>query len=534
MTDAPRPQLGKIRLHFVPQYVRLHVQELRLHAWCVPSHTMRMPALGSDLAMHAGWVLTCVATGMEASAHMAEDTKRPARTVPLAMFWSVAATYGMGWVSICVLLAVRASRTRCTWLVCLLAHPQTMHLDGSDPELQPSIALIANSIPRKYTTLILVLVLLSFLFQNIAQLLATSRFIWALARESALPFSKFFRRLSSKTRQPTVAIWATWAISFPALLLIAVNVSIIATTLLEGAGITCTSSYVAPLLFYLACWGDDVLRGDGRAKWTLRGASKFLAIPPALFLLVFITMMCLPTGYPVTPRAPRSLVAFTRGHSTDSHRVRLVLSAVNMSYASVMLVGVLLVSTLAWVLYGNGAFCQRALPGKSIAMLTRLARLCRPLRGPDQDDHALDDRRRSGPSVLLFARHEEAHLAQEAFGRCCRRRSGAHALFGQRRRLGLARRGYDDERAARCERARVGDERRRGESRVDVREQRGRRGAERRAPRCWGADDGRGGGRHDRGADDGDGERVERVDGGGRRGQRRGRRRRRGGGQRGG
>ncbi|GAA5995300.1 uncharacterized protein JCM10292_005088 [Rhodotorula paludigena] len=258
-----------------------------------------------------GWVLTCVATGMEASAHMAEDTKRPARTVPLAMFWSVAATYGMGWVSICVLLA-------------------TMHLDGSDPDLQPSIALIANSIPRKYTTLILVLVLLSFLFQNIAQLLATSRFIWALSRESALPFSKFFRRLSSKTRQPTVAIWATWAISFPALLLIAVNVSIIATTLLEGAGITCTSSYVAPLLFYLACWGDDVLRGDGRAKWTLRGASKFLAIPPALFLLVFITMMCLPTGYPVTP--------------------------LNMSYASVMLVGVLLVSTLAWVLYGNGHY----------------------------------------------------------------------------------------------------------------------------------------------------------------------------------
>jgi len=61
----------------------------------------------------AGWVLTCVATGMEASAHMAEDTKRPSRTVPLAMFWSVAATYIMGWVSICVLLAVRRlSRSR--------------------------------------------------------------------------------------------------------------------------------------------------------------------------------------------------------------------------------------------------------------------------------------------------------------------------------------------------------------------------------------------------------------------------------------
>ena len=45
-----------------------------------------------------GWVLTCVASGMEAAAHIAEDTKSPARTVPLSMFWSVAATYIMGWI----------------------------------------------------------------------------------------------------------------------------------------------------------------------------------------------------------------------------------------------------------------------------------------------------------------------------------------------------------------------------------------------------------------------------------------------------
>ncbi|KPV71547.1 uncharacterized protein RHOBADRAFT_56584 [Rhodotorula graminis WP1] len=257
-----------------------------------------------------GWVLTCVATGMEASAHMAEDTKRPSRTVPLAMFWSVAATYIMGWVSICVLLA-------------------TMRLDGLDPDLQPSIALLANSIPRRYTTLILVLVLFSFLFQNVAQLLATSRYIWALARESALPFSTFFRRLSEKNRTPTAAIWVVWAIAFPALLLVAINVSIIATTLLEGAGITCAASYVAPLLFYLAC-PAGVLNGDGRAKWTLRGASKVLAAPAAVFLLTFIVMMSLPTGYPVT--------------------------ALNASYASAILLGVLLLSSLAWVVYGNARY----------------------------------------------------------------------------------------------------------------------------------------------------------------------------------
>lgn len=46
----------------------------------------------------AGWVLTCVATGLEACSHMAEDTKNPARTVPLAMFWSTATSYVLGWI----------------------------------------------------------------------------------------------------------------------------------------------------------------------------------------------------------------------------------------------------------------------------------------------------------------------------------------------------------------------------------------------------------------------------------------------------
>ncbi|GAA6044220.1 hypothetical protein JCM8097_002269 [Rhodosporidiobolus ruineniae] len=257
-----------------------------------------------------GWVLTCVATGMEAAAHMAEDTKKPSRTVPLAMFWSTALSYLLGWVSICVLLA-------------------TMNRDGIDPDLQPSIALIANTIPKGYTLLVLILVLISFLFQTVAQLLATSRFVFALARESAVPFSKFFHRLSGKNRQPTAAIWFTIAIVVPSVLLLAIDNSIISTTLLEGAGITATASYVAPILLYLFC-PKDVLRNSGREQWTLRGASKIVAVPVSLFLLTFIITMCLPTGYPIT--------------------------SLNMSYASVVLVGVLLLASVTWVIYGNSHY----------------------------------------------------------------------------------------------------------------------------------------------------------------------------------
>lgn len=241
---------------------------------------------------------------------MAEDTKRPSRTVPLAMFWSVLATYLMGWVSICVLLAVSCSTvlgSSCA-NANLVPAAQTMNTDGLDSSLQPSIALIANSIPRGYTTAILIFVLFGLLFQTVAQLMATSRFIWALSRESALPFSNFFRRLSKKHRTPIPAIIGTWAVVMPALCLIAVNVSILATTMLEGAGITGATSYFLPLVLYLVC-PKDVLRGDGRAQWTLRGMSQVLTVPAAVFLGTVIICMCLPTQYPLTTCTSHFLLA---------------------------------------------------------------------------------------------------------------------------------------------------------------------------------------------------------------------------------
>lgn len=45
-----------------------------------------------------GWVLTSVATGAEACAHLSEETKRPTRNVPMAIFWSTAVSYIFGWI----------------------------------------------------------------------------------------------------------------------------------------------------------------------------------------------------------------------------------------------------------------------------------------------------------------------------------------------------------------------------------------------------------------------------------------------------
>ncbi len=223
------------------------------------------------------------------------------------MFWSTALSYIMGWVSICVLVA-------------------TTNTMGINSDLQPSVGLLINSLPRPYVTLILVLVLCCLGLQNVAQLLATSRFIFALARESALPFSGFFRRLSTSQRQPLNAIWATVAVVTPGLLLLRISPSVVGTIILEGAAWTVSFAYAVPVALYLACPADALL-GDGRAKWSLRKWSKPLGACAVFFFSVFLVVLCFPTQAPVTP--------------------------LTASYASVIGAGTLLFSSVAWLFYGN-------------------------------------------------------------------------------------------------------------------------------------------------------------------------------------
>lgn len=44
------------------------------------------------------WIGTCIVVGQDVAGHMAEETKGPAKAVPLALFWSVVVSYTLGWV----------------------------------------------------------------------------------------------------------------------------------------------------------------------------------------------------------------------------------------------------------------------------------------------------------------------------------------------------------------------------------------------------------------------------------------------------
>lgn len=255
--------------------------------------------------MLIGWCLSCFAGGNEACAHLAEDTKRPARNVPLAMFWSTAVSYIFGWITICIIAATTSPSI------------------DSDTEWGP-IRLISTILNESYATCIFVLLLFGMrksaslphcadylpVFQSVAQMLATSRFIWALSRESALPFSAFFSIVSPQHRQPQHATWFIVAISAPSLLLLAIHPSIVGTIFYEGTAWATIASYAIPLALYLFC-PDDALVGDGRNEWSLRGASKPLTWIVTPFVIFVLIVCCFPTGYPITTCTSSSLPVCT-------------------------------------------------------------------------------------------------------------------------------------------------------------------------------------------------------------------------------
>ncbi|KAI5474214.1 amino acid permease-associated region [Pseudohyphozyma bogoriensis] len=130
------------------------------------------------------------------------------------------------------------------------------------PTLPQPVALLSNTLTLPWATFLSVIFILASGMQNIAQLLATSRFIWALSRESAVPFSQFFKRISKRQGQPLQSIWVTVIIAIPALMLIGISYSIVATILLEGAAWAAASRIWTVGDLWLST-GRDALSGMG-------------------------------------------------------------------------------------------------------------------------------------------------------------------------------------------------------------------------------------------------------------------------------
>ncbi|PLW29465.1 hypothetical protein PCANC_15060 [Puccinia coronata f. sp. avenae] len=247
--------------------------------------------------MLRGWSVATVVIGSEPAAHMAEETRNPASTVPRAIFFnSVFCGFWQLFCNVFVTLAI-------TPLQKASNHP-------------PGTSGVVNTLymrcPPAAARFVTAILLITSLIANTAQFLATSRFFWALARDKALPFAKFWRQITTD-RRPVRATGLMITLSVLLVFLSLEPSGWIGRFASEGASFLVLSSYLAPCVLYLCC-KQDVYDQDGRNVWTLQGFSKPIALISSLFLALLLALYSGPVRYPINkdsfPLAPFAGVGF--------------------------------------------------------------------------------------------------------------------------------------------------------------------------------------------------------------------------------
>ncbi|RXK41391.1 hypothetical protein M231_01296 [Tremella mesenterica] len=255
-----------------------------------------------------GWTYTTIASGADASAHMAEETKNPARNVPNAMSAAMALTYVLGYISIVLLL--------------LAIDPK----DGNAVHNHPFAFgyVLEQAVNRQAAISLCCLLIVALLLQIMAQLQASSRFVFALARDNALPFSEAIRRTNS-AKQPVIANWVVVGLCAPfACLLIGSHNTLYSVVAVASSTLSYVG-YTVPVILYLLSRLD--LQQEGRTSWSLRGLSKPVAVVGVLFGLAVVVVQALPGSKPIT--------------------------ADSISWSPVIFVGTLLICFLTWRFYGD-------------------------------------------------------------------------------------------------------------------------------------------------------------------------------------
>ncbi|KAL7419653.1 hypothetical protein Q5752_005567 [Cryptotrichosporon argae] len=256
-----------------------------------------------------GWQYTSIATGFDASAHMAEETQNPSRNVPNAMTVSMIATYLLGYISI-VLLLLSIDPSDAAQLA---VHPF------------PVGHILSTAISRPGAIAICSLLVVALALQLQAQLQAASRFVFALARDHAFPFSEVIGKTTTSTRQPVVATIVCIALWTPFACLLIGSESSLYSVLAVCASTLSLVGYVTPVGLYLLSKKD--LQQEGRTSWSLRKWSRPVGVLGFLYGAVVIVSQCFPGSRPVT--------------------------AATISWAPVALVGTAIICYITWRLYGD-------------------------------------------------------------------------------------------------------------------------------------------------------------------------------------
>ncbi|KAH9932720.1 amino acid transporter [Epithele typhae] len=241
-------------------------------------------------------------TGYDSAAHISEETSGAARAAPIAILVSVAAVGGMGWI-----LAIAAS-------FATASVPTLLETDLALPMGQ----LLLDVLGKRGMLAIWSFTIIAQFLCGAAQGVDASRVVFAFARDRALPGSRWWRRMNRHTRTPVNAVWLVMGISALCGLL---GFSATAFSSLAGASVVgLYTSYAIPIFLRITSGRDRLVPGP----FTLGKWSTAVGAVAVTWVAFVVVVLC----FPVSQRT----------------------TAVEMNYASVIVLAVFIFASASWVL----------------------------------------------------------------------------------------------------------------------------------------------------------------------------------------
>ena len=180
-------------------------------------------------------------TGYDASAHMAEETGDPRRTVAWGIVMAVAVAGVSGYALILALtLGIRSI-------------PEVLSAkDAGGNAIPAAIAILQTSLGAKLGNTMAALVSMAMWFCGLASVTSASRTVYSLARDNGMPLAGFLKRVNPRHGTPGPAIWATVGASLAAM---------------AWTGIVPIVTSLSTVALYLAYVIPIVLGYRARKKW---------------------------------------------------------------------------------------------------------------------------------------------------------------------------------------------------------------------------------------------------------------------------
>ncbi|KAK4505293.1 hypothetical protein PRZ48_003256 [Zasmidium cellare] len=223
------------------------------------------------------YVTAGVLVGFEASGHISEETKNANIVAAKGIFTSALASAAMGFPIVIL------------FLFCL-PNLDTLYALNAP---QPFVSIYDLSMGRGGHVVMNVVCILGLIFNATVAGVASSRLIWAVARDGVLPFSGWISKVSEK-KEPKNAIIVMHAVA--ALLLCTILPSPVAfTSLVSAAGVPTITAYA------LICFGRTFLTPHNfkNSAWSLGRWSRPMNFIAFVWNLYLAAVLFSPLTFPV-------------------------------------------------------------------------------------------------------------------------------------------------------------------------------------------------------------------------------------------